>query len=141
MTPHSPLLVPERFWRKFADANITLLAGKPAQEEVRFTRAAGGTPAPGVWTFSALFNPERMRSLSPGLRAARYPGWAMGWGVNPERVGSFVPFTGVNPTHTVRRMRVRTASAIAGTHLEKTVCTRILANDCGMAARMDRSGR
>jgi|ERR1035441_749459 hypothetical protein len=70
-------------------------------------------PAAGVWTFSALLNPERMRSLSSGLRAARYPGWAMGWGVNPERVASFVPFTGVNPTHTVRRMRVRTASANA----------------------------
>src|ERR1035441_5068091 len=31
-------------------------------------------PAAGVWTFSALLNPERMRSLSSGLRAARYPG-------------------------------------------------------------------
>ena len=34
-----------------------------------------------------------MKSLSPGLRAASYPGLAMGWGVNSERVASLVPVT------------------------------------------------
>jgi hypothetical protein len=29
----------------------------------------------GVWTFSKTLNPEGMTSLSPGLRAERYPGW------------------------------------------------------------------
>ena len=29
-------------------------------------------------------NPEGIESLSPGLRVARYPGWAMVWGVNLE---------------------------------------------------------
>src|SRR5208282_3030581 len=33
-------------------------------------------------------HPERMRSLSPGLRGTSYPGFALGWGVNPERVAS-----------------------------------------------------
>ncbi len=33
--------------------------------------------AAGVWTFSAGLHPERMPSLSPGLRAARYPGSLM----------------------------------------------------------------
>ena len=31
----------------------------------------------GVWTLFAGLHPERMRSLSPGLRAARYPGSLM----------------------------------------------------------------
>jgi hypothetical protein len=30
----------------------------------------------------------------------------MGWGVNPERVASFVPSTGVNPTHTFLAIQV-----------------------------------
>jgi hypothetical protein len=33
-------------------------------------------------------HPEGMRSLSPGLRGTSYPGCAMGWGTNPERVAS-----------------------------------------------------
>ena len=73
---------------------------------MREYHAWAGEPATGVWTFSALLNPERMRSLSPGLRAARYRGWATGWGVNPERAASFVPFTGVNPTHTFLALQV-----------------------------------
>ena len=39
-----------------------------------------------------------MRSLSPGLRAARYPGCVSGVEINPERVVSVVSFTVVNPT-------------------------------------------
>ena len=74
--------------------------------------------SPGVWTFSAGLNPERMRSLSPGLRAARYPGWRWVGASTLEGVASFVPFTPVNPTHPVRPMPIRTASAIAGTHPE-----------------------
>ena len=35
-------------------------------------------------------HPERMASLSPGLRGTSYPGCAMGWGLNPERVVSVV---------------------------------------------------
>jgi hypothetical protein len=33
-------------------------------------------------------HPEGMRSLSPGLRGTSYPGYAMSWGANPERVAS-----------------------------------------------------
>jgi hypothetical protein len=36
-------------------------------------------------------NPERMRSLSPGLRGTSCPECATGGCVNPERVASFVP--------------------------------------------------
>jgi len=39
-TPHSPMQVPERYWRKFANADLKLRARNPAQEEVPFTRAA-----------------------------------------------------------------------------------------------------
>ncbi len=31
-------------------------------------------------------HPEGIQSLSPGLRGTSYPGCAMGWGVNPERI-------------------------------------------------------
>src|SRR5665811_1409485 len=41
---------------------------------MREYHAWAGEPATGVWTFSALLNPERMRSLSPRVRASRYPG-------------------------------------------------------------------
>src|ERR1035438_5991324 len=51
-------------------------------------------------------NPERMRSLSPGLRGTSYPGCATGGCVNPERVASFVPLTAVNLTYTCGRRRV-----------------------------------
>jgi hypothetical protein len=33
-------------------------------------------------------NPKGIESLSPGLRAASYPGYAMGWDLNPGRVVS-----------------------------------------------------
>jgi arylsulfatase A-like enzyme len=39
-TPHSPMQVPERYWRKFADADLKLRARKPEQEDLPFTRAA-----------------------------------------------------------------------------------------------------
>ena len=39
-TPHSPMQVPERFWQKFANADLKLRARKPEQEDVPFTRAA-----------------------------------------------------------------------------------------------------
>jgi arylsulfatase A-like enzyme len=39
-TPHSPMQVPERFWQKFAKADLKLRARKPEQEDVPFTRAA-----------------------------------------------------------------------------------------------------
>jgi len=38
--PHSPMQVPERFYQKFARADIKMRARKPAQEDVAFTRAA-----------------------------------------------------------------------------------------------------
>ena len=41
----------------------------------RLREPAGWRLAPGVGTFCAELYPERMRSLRPGLRAARYPGW------------------------------------------------------------------
>jgi hypothetical protein len=31
-------------------------------------------------------NPKGIESFSPGLRAARYPGWEMAKDLNPERV-------------------------------------------------------
>ena len=39
-TPHSPMQVPERYWRKFANADLKLRARNAAQEDVPFTRAA-----------------------------------------------------------------------------------------------------
>ena len=39
-TPHSPMQVPERFWKKFANADLKLHARDPKQEDVNFTRAA-----------------------------------------------------------------------------------------------------
>jgi hypothetical protein len=42
-------------------------------------------------------HPERMRSLSPGLRGTSYPGCAMVWSVNPEGVVSPFPCRLVNP--------------------------------------------
>jgi arylsulfatase A-like enzyme len=39
-TPHSPMQVPERFYQKFANAELKLRARNPAQEDVAFTRAA-----------------------------------------------------------------------------------------------------
>ena len=39
-TPHSPMQVPERFWRKFAEADLKLRARIPGQEDIPFTRAA-----------------------------------------------------------------------------------------------------
>jgi len=38
--PHSPMQVPERFYQKFADAELKLRARNPAQEDLSFTRAA-----------------------------------------------------------------------------------------------------
>jgi hypothetical protein len=61
---------------------------------------------PGVSTSSVGLHPERMRSLSPGLRGTSYPGCATGGRVNPERVVSFVPLTAGNPPHSVRCRRV-----------------------------------
>ena len=43
-------------------------------------------------------HPERMRSLSPGLRGKSYPGWAAGLRLNPEGVASSIPPKWVNPT-------------------------------------------
>jgi arylsulfatase A-like enzyme len=39
-TPHSPMQVPDRFYQKFAQADLKLRARNPAQEDVAFTRAA-----------------------------------------------------------------------------------------------------
>jgi len=39
-TPHSPMQVPERFWQKFAKADLKLRSRDPKQEDVDFTRAA-----------------------------------------------------------------------------------------------------
>ena len=39
-TPHSPMQVPERFYQKFAKAELKLRARNAAQEDVAFTRAA-----------------------------------------------------------------------------------------------------
>jgi len=39
-TPHSPMQVPDRFYRKFADAQLRLRARNPRQEDVAHTRAA-----------------------------------------------------------------------------------------------------
>src|SRR5262249_53127233 len=39
-TPHSPMQVPERFYRKFANLELKLRSRDPAQEDVPFTRAA-----------------------------------------------------------------------------------------------------
>jgi arylsulfatase A-like enzyme len=39
-TPHSPMQVPDRFYQKFANADLKLRARNPAQEDVAFTRAA-----------------------------------------------------------------------------------------------------
>jgi arylsulfatase A-like enzyme len=39
-TPHSPMQVPESYWRKFANADLKLRARNPAQEDLPFTRAA-----------------------------------------------------------------------------------------------------
>ena len=35
-------------------------------------------------------NPERIKSLSPGLLAQSYPGWATDWSLNPEWLASCV---------------------------------------------------
>ena len=47
---------------------------------------------------SSCPHPERMTSLSSGLRGTSYTGCSMGWSLNPERVVSSVPHTVVNPT-------------------------------------------
>jgi len=39
-TPHSPMQVPDRYWDKFANAEIKLRATLPEKEDVPFTRAA-----------------------------------------------------------------------------------------------------
>ncbi|MBI4658555.1 MAG: arylsulfatase [Verrucomicrobia bacterium] len=39
-TPHSPMQVPERFYQKFAKADLKLRSRDPKQEDVDFTRAA-----------------------------------------------------------------------------------------------------
>jgi hypothetical protein len=39
-TPHSPMQVPERFWRKFATAELKLRDREPTKEDVDHTRAA-----------------------------------------------------------------------------------------------------
>lgn len=39
-TPHSPMQVPDRFFAKFANAELKLRARSPAQESIEFTRAA-----------------------------------------------------------------------------------------------------
>jgi arylsulfatase A-like enzyme len=39
-TPHSPMQVPERFYRKFVDQELKMRARNPRQEDVPFTRAA-----------------------------------------------------------------------------------------------------
>lgn len=39
-TPHSPMQVPDRYWNKFAAAEIKLRATRPQLEDVPFTRAA-----------------------------------------------------------------------------------------------------
>jgi arylsulfatase A-like enzyme len=39
-TPHSPMQVPDRFYRKFAGADLKLRSRNPKQEDLEFTRAA-----------------------------------------------------------------------------------------------------
>ncbi|MGB9624791.1 MAG: arylsulfatase [Phycisphaerae bacterium] len=39
-TPHSPMQVPDRFYRKFADLELKMRAGRPETENVAYTRAA-----------------------------------------------------------------------------------------------------
>ena len=39
-TPHSPMEVPDRFYKKFANLDLKLRSRNPAQEKVPFTRAA-----------------------------------------------------------------------------------------------------
>lgn len=39
-TPHSPMQVPEAYWKKFVNKELTLRAANPAQEDVPKTRAA-----------------------------------------------------------------------------------------------------
>ena len=39
-TPHSPMQVPDRFYEKFADAELSMRNREPRREEVPFTRAA-----------------------------------------------------------------------------------------------------
>jgi hypothetical protein len=49
-----------------------------------------GDPAHAIFRVFRSLNPERIESLSPGLRMARYPGCATGACLNPEGVLSFV---------------------------------------------------
>jgi arylsulfatase A-like enzyme len=39
-TPHSPMQVPDRWWNKFKDKHLDLLADDPMAEDINFTRAA-----------------------------------------------------------------------------------------------------
>ncbi len=39
-TPHSPMQVPDRFYQKFANADLKLRSRNPKQEDLNFTRAA-----------------------------------------------------------------------------------------------------
>ena len=39
-TPHSPMQVPERFWKKFADRNLVMRHRDPDRENLQHTRAA-----------------------------------------------------------------------------------------------------
>jgi hypothetical protein len=51
-------------------------------------------------------HPERMRSLSPGLRGTSYPGFAAGRCLNPARVASSDPLAGIDLTRTGRCRRL-----------------------------------
>jgi hypothetical protein len=51
----------------------------------------------------AAAHPERMKSLSPGLRGTSYPGCATGCDLNPERIVSSVPCSNVVGATRTRR--------------------------------------
>jgi hypothetical protein len=71
------------------------------------------------------FNPERIESISPGLRGTSYPGFANKQSSNPERVESLsrIPFVKV---HFVAPQK------LAGFILKRNLAMMLLLPGCGM---------
>jgi len=63
-TPHSPMQVPDQYYRKFADADLKLRATDPAQEDLAHTRAALAMVENIDWNVGRLLKKLDQLSLS-----------------------------------------------------------------------------
>ena len=65
-TPHSPMQVPDRWWRKFANANLSMNHREPGKEQIGHTRAALAMCENIDWNVGRLLKKIEELELSQG---------------------------------------------------------------------------